>query len=67
MFTREMQEELKRAIFMNGTDAIDDFYGDECPYDDKDVIENMMDDIFAQMSEEESMEFYRKYCGTAKE
>lgn len=67
MFTEEMYDELKRAIFMSGRDAIDDLLGYECPYDDKDVIENWMDEVLDQMPEEEAMKFYQKYCGTAKE
>lgn len=55
-------EELKTALFMGGTDAIDDFLGYECPYDDKDTIDNLFDEVIEQMPDDIFAEYYKKYC-----
>lgn len=61
--TEKMYEELKNAIWDNGVEAIDDFLGYEHDVEeDKDTIENRMDEVLDQMPEEEVMEFYNKYC-----
>lgn len=61
--TEKMYEELKNAIWDNGVEAIDDFLGYEHDVEeDKDTIENRMDEVLDQMPEEEAMEFYNKYC-----
>lgn len=61
--TERMYEELKNAIWDNGVEAIDDFLGYEHNVEeDKDTIENRMDEVLDQMPEEEAMEFYNKYC-----
>lgn len=56
-------EDLKRAIFANGYDAIADFCGSDIAdkYDDKDVLDGIMDDIISQMPDEELKAFYEKY------
>lgn len=60
MITTEMKEKLKQEIFMCGKDAVDEFIGHEL-YDDKDVIDRVMDDIIEQMSDNEFMETYKEY------
>lgn len=56
---------LKQALFMAGTDAIDDFTGVDgtTAAMDKDAIENLMDEVIDQMPEEEFDKFYDKYVG----
>jgi len=48
-----MFEELKTQLFLKGTDAIENFLGYSIPVDeDKDVIENRLNDVYQQMPEE---------------
>ena len=55
-------EELKSALFMYGNEALEDFTDmDLSKYDDKDTIENILDEIAAQMPDEEQRQFYIKY------
>lgn len=60
-FTEEKWETLKRELFMQGWEALEDFLGDVIS-DDKDVIDNMLDQIADQMPDEELYKFYDKYC-----
>lgn len=61
--TELMYEELKKAIFDNGVEAIDDFLGYEHDVnEEKDTIERRMDEVLDQMPEEEVLVFYKKYC-----
>lgn len=48
-------------LFYGGIEEIEDFLGMDCPYDDKDTIANLMDQIAEQMPEEEFDMFYQKY------
>ncbi len=57
----EKLEELKHSLFMSGIDEIEDFLGMECPYNDQDTIDNLMDQVAEQMPEEEFDMFYQKY------
>lgn len=60
--TNEMWERLKRELFMNGREGLEDFLGFELPDDyDKDTVENQLEDIGAQMPDEEQVAFYLKY------
>ena len=62
IMTEKMREELKQAIFDNGVEAIDDFLGYEHnTNEEKDTIENRMDEVLSQMPEEEFLAFYEKY------
>lgn len=55
-------EELKRELFMQGQDCIEDFLGYEIDWDeDKDVIDRRMDEVYEQMPEEELDKFYAKH------
>lgn len=55
-------EELKKELFMNGQEAIENFLGFEIDYDtEKDVIDSMMDEVAEQMPEEELEEYYNLY------
>ena len=60
-FSDEKWEILKKELFMRGIEALDDFIGNEAP-DDKDVVDNMLDQVAAQMPDEELFGFYEKYC-----
>lgn len=60
-FSDEKWEILKKELFMRGIEALDDFIGDKAP-DDKDVVDNMLDQVAAQMPDEELFGFYEKYC-----
>ena len=65
--TELMYEWLKKAIFDNGVEAIDDLLGYEHDVnEEKDTIENRMDEVLNQMPEEEALAFYTKYCGEVK-
>ena len=55
-------EHLKSRLFDHGYDAITSFLGYEYPADeDKDVTDNRMDEVYAQMPPEELEPFYRQY------
>lgn len=61
--TKEMEEELKHEIFMNGVEAIDDLLGYEHDVEeDNDVTESRMNEVLAQMPDDEFLMFYNKYC-----
>lgn len=58
-------EDLKKAIFSMGhTDYIEEFLGYEIFGADysKDELDNLMDEVYQQMSNEELNIFYAKYC-----
>ena len=58
-------EDLKKAIFnMGHTDYIEDFLGYEIDSTDysKDELDNLMDEAYEQMPDEELEVFYAKYC-----
>lgn len=58
----EMFEELKTELFKSGTEALEDFTDmDLSKYDDKDTIDNILNEIATQMPMEEQVNFYRKY------
>lgn len=60
--TKEMFEEFKSELFMHGTDALEDFADmDLSAFDDKDTIDSILDDVAAQMPDDDMMKFYRKY------
>ena len=62
ILTDTQWEELKRQLFMNGREGLEDFLGFELPDDyDKDTVENELEDIGAQMPDEEQIAFYLKY------
>lgn len=55
-------EELKRAMFMNGRDDIEDFLGTEIPDSmEPDTIDNYMDEILEQMPPEDLNNYFKKY------
>lgn len=58
----ERFEELKRELFMSGTDAIEDFLGCNVADDaDKDTLDNMMDETGMQMTDDILETYYNKY------
>jgi hypothetical protein len=60
--TDERFEALKDKLFAEGLDAISDFLGYECDPDwDDDMVENAMDEAYAQIPDNELEEFYRAY------
>lgn len=55
-------EQLKSALFMAGTDAIEDFLGYEIdPDEDKDVTDRRLDMVYEQMPEDVLNQYYAKY------
>lgn len=60
---QEQNEKLKNALFMEGTEALDDFTGVNTANMEKDTIENLMDQVLDQMPDEEFQKFYDKYVG----
>lgn len=55
-------EQLKSELFMQGTDAIEDFLGYEIdPDEDKDVTDRRMDMAYEQMPEDILNQYYAKY------
>lgn len=64
----DKEEALKRALFMEGLEAIEDFLGYEInPEEDKDVTDLRMDEVLDQMPDEEFETFYNKYVTNEKE
>lgn len=60
--TNPMWEELKRELFMNSADTIDDFLGFTLPENtDKDTIEKLLDETKLQMPDDIQVKFYTKY------
>lgn len=58
----EKFEALKTELFLNGSEAITDFLGFEYdPDSSKDEIENLMDEVYAQIPDEELEQFFDKY------
>ena len=58
-------EDLKKAIFnMGHSDYIEEFLGYEINATDysKDELDNLMDEAYQQMPDEELEVFYAKYC-----
>lgn len=60
-------EALKSELFANGMYAIDDFIGYECPYNDKDTIDNLLDEIAEQMPDEIMDVYFNKYLPNMEE
>ena len=58
--SKEMIEELKTALFKEGT--IEETLDLECPYEDDDTIDNLLDQVFNQMPEKQIGELYRQHC-----
>ena len=62
----KFQEEwkfLKKELFVNGPEALEDFM--ETGLDsklEKDSIESMLDEVAAKMSKDKFLQFYSKYC-----
>lgn len=55
-------EELKSELFRCGTQAIEDFLGYEPEWDDdKDSIDERMDEVYEQMPEDVLEEYYKDY------
>lgn len=60
--TETMWEELKKELFMNGREGLEDFLDFELPDDfDKDVVENQLNKIKEQMPQDILIIFYKKY------
>lgn len=61
VFSEYQWKKLKSALFMVGRDGIDDFLGYECPYDENDTIDNLLENTYDTMTTGELYGFYRKY------
>ena len=57
----ERFERLKSALFNWGLDYIEEFLGYEADGFDKDALDSMLDEAYAQMPEDILNEFYRKF------
>lgn len=57
----ERFERLKSALFNWGLDYIEEFLGYEVDGWDKDALDSMLDEAYAQMPEEILTEFYQKF------
>lgn len=57
-------EELKKALFDWGNDYIEEFlgYSEDVAGMSRSEIEELMDDTYSQMPDEELEEFYQKFC-----
>lgn len=56
------REALSEELFERGYDAISDFVGHNyAPDEDKDVVQNRINETYAQMPEEELEKFLAKY------
>lgn len=68
MLDDDQIEQLKQSLFEYGiySDEMADFLDTELTTDDKDVIDNLLDEIIDQMPEEELRAYYIKYCTTKK-
>ena len=55
------RDDLTSALFMGGTDDIEEFLGYEIPDEDDDVTANRIEQEINSMSREEFVEAYRKY------
>jgi hypothetical protein len=61
--TREMYEELKSEIFMGGLETVEDVLNYEInPEEDDDTIDRRLDMALEEMSEDEVLKLYNKYC-----
>lgn len=61
-WNESLWETLKQQLFMAGTEALEDFAGIDIPeYYEKDSIDNLLDETYDQMPEEELIAFYEKY------
>lgn len=60
--TEQMYEQLKKAVFDAGVNAIEDLLGYELSFTTDEDMMNAMDDVFDQMPEDIALEFYSKYC-----
>lgn len=57
----ERFERLKSALFNWGLDYIEEFLGYEVDGWDKDALDSVLDEAYAQMPEEILTEFYQKF------
>lgn len=56
-------ENLKKSLFDWGRDYIEEFLGYEYSSDlDDEEIEELMNEVYEQMPEEELEKFYEKFC-----
>lgn len=66
-FSDIMYEELKKAVFDAGADAVEDLIGHPLTFANDDEMSEAMDDALDQMPDEEQIEFYRKYVSAKNE
>lgn len=60
--TDEMYDELKKAVFNVGVNAIEDLIGVELEFNTDDEILDAMDETLSQMPEDIALELHNKYC-----
>ena len=54
-------EKLKKELFMRGQDALSDFAGTTNLPSDKDAIEDVLDQTYEQMPDDQLLTFFKKY------
>lgn len=59
-------EELKRAIYDEGVNAIEDLLGYALEFGTDEELSKAMDDVLDQMPEDIALKFYNKYCKKTK-
>jgi len=62
LMTEEMYEELKKNVFFAGADAMVDILDHDLDFATDEEMKSALDDVLAQMPEEEAYEYYQKYC-----
>lgn len=54
-------EEFKKVLFMHGHEAVEDFLRFETEEDDKNVLDDLLDQVYEQMPEDIYCTFVQKY------
>lgn len=60
----EKKADIKRELFMSGSENIDEFVGRDCSDLEKDAIDNLFDQVLDGMSYDEFNQCYTKYVMT---
>lgn len=55
-------EEFKKVLFMHGHEAVEDFLGFETEEEDKDALDDLLDQVYEQMPEDIYHAFVQKYA-----
>ena len=58
--TDEISEKLKSKLFSNGIETIEEFAAMDLSFEEKDTIDNILDDVISQMPLEEFTKWYKQ-------